>query len=59
MFFRRNIEEIKVKDLIKKEEKRINKIYENCGFVKERTTTKKQEKENELIKHLLELQIIL
>ena len=45
-----NIDEINVKDLIQKEEKRINKIYENCGFVKERTTTKKQEKENELIK---------
>ena len=45
-----NIEEINVKDLIKKEEKRINEIYENSALVKERTTTKKQEKENELIK---------
>ena len=45
-----NIDEINVKNLIEKEEKRINKIYENSGLVKERTTTKKQEKENELIK---------
>ena len=45
-----NIDEINVKDLIQKEEKRINKIYENSDLVKERTTTKKQEKENELIK---------
>ena len=45
-----NIDEINVNDLIQKEEKRINKIYENSGLVKERTTTKKQEKENELIK---------
>ena len=45
-----NIDEINVKDLIQKEEKRINKIYENSGLVKERITTKKQEKENELIK---------
>ena len=45
-----NIEEINVKDLIKKEEKRINEIYENSALVKERTTIKKQEKENELIK---------
>lgn len=45
-----NIDEINVKNLIEKEEKRINKIYENSGLVKERTTSKKQEKENELIK---------
>ena len=45
-----NIDEINVKNLIEKEEKRINKIYENSGLVKERTTTKKQEKDNELIK---------
>ena len=45
-----NIDEINVKNLIEKEEKRIDKIYENSGLVKERTTSKKQEKENELIK---------
>ncbi len=48
-----NIEEIDVKDLIKKEEKRFNKIFENSELVKENAKTKKQQKENELVKTFL------
>ena len=48
-----NIEEIDVKDLIEKEEKRLNKIYENSELVKENVKTKKEEKENELVKTFL------
>ena len=48
-----NIDEIDVKNLIEKEEKRINKIYKNSGLVKEKVASKKTEKENELIKTFL------
>ena len=48
-----NIDEIDVKNLIKKEEKRINEIYKNSGLVKEKLASKKTEKENELIKTFL------
>ena len=48
-----NIDEIDVKNLIKKEEKRINEIYKNSGLVKEKVASKKTEKENELIKTFL------
>ena len=48
-----NIDEIDVKNLIEKEEKRINEIYKNSGLVKEKLASKKTEKENELIKTFL------
>ena len=48
-----NIDEIDVKNLIEKEEKRINEIYKNSGLVKEKVASKKTEKENELIKTFL------
>ena len=48
-----NIEEIDVKDLIAKEEKRLNKIFENSELVKENVKTKKEEKDNELVKTFL------
>lgn len=48
-----NIEEIDVKDLIEKEEKRLNKIFEDSELVKENAKTKKQQKENELVKTFL------
>lgn len=48
-----NIDEIDVKDLIKNEEKRINEIYKNSELVKKKVATKKQDKENELIKTFL------
>ena len=45
-----NIEEIDVKDLIEKEEKRVNKIYESSELINEKAKTQKEKKENELIK---------
>ena len=48
-----NIEEIDVKDLIEKEEKRVNKIFKNSELVKEKAKTQKEKKENELIKTFL------
>ena len=48
-----NIDEIDVKNLIEKEERRINEIYKNSGLVKEKLASKKTEKENELIKTFL------
>lgn len=48
-----NIEEIDVKDLIEKEEKRVNKIFKNSELVKEKAKTQKEKKDNELIKTFL------
>ena len=48
-----NIEEIDVRDLIEKEEKRLNNIFENSELVKSSTKNKKDESENELIKTFL------
>ena len=48
-----NIEEIDVKDLIEKEEKRVNKIYENSELVNGKAKTQKEKKDNELIKTFL------
>ena len=48
-----NIEEIDVKDLIKKEEERVNKIYENSELVNGKAKTQKEKKDNELIKTFL------
>ena len=48
-----NIEEIDVKDLVEKEEKRVNKIFKNSELVKEKAKTQKEKKDNELIKTFL------
>ncbi len=48
-----NIEELDVKDLIEKEEKRVNEIYENSELINEKAKTQKEKKENELIKTFL------
>ena len=48
-----NIDEINAKDLIKKEEERINNLYKTSELVKDKTKTKKEEEENELIKTFL------
>ena len=48
-----NIEEINVKDLIKKEDERLNKIFEQSELINEKAKTQKEKKENELIKTFL------
>ena len=48
-----NIEEIDVRNLIEKEEKRLNNIFKNSELVKESTRNQKEESENELIKTFL------
>ena len=49
-----NIEEIDVKDLIEKEEKRVNKVVENSELINKEAKTQKEKKENELIKTFLQ-----
>ena len=48
-----NIEEIDVRNLIEKEEKRLNNIFKNSELVKESTRNQKEESQNELIKTFL------
>ena len=48
-----NIDEINAKNLMVKEEERINDLYEISELVKDKTKTKKDEEENELIKTFL------
>ena len=48
-----NIEEIDVKDLIEKEQKRLNEIFENSELINGKAKTQKEKKDNELIKTFL------